>query len=180
MIKTIETLPYEICDAFQDFLERNTDYETFLNTIGYTNNTSTETLKQVKYVHYPTHKLAIETFPFVSFEALESNDDRQEEDGFSWDVDIVIGLEDIDVNDIDQIDNQKTISDNVTKYTVSRTIQDFGKQIIKAIGEEIEVTGIKGDFEIEFGRISQMTTPTGEFNSVYHLIELKLISYKEI
>jgi hypothetical protein len=53
-------------------------------------------------------------------------------------------------------------------------------EILLAIEEELEITGIKGDFEIIFGKIQQSSTPTGEFDGMYHLIELELVSYKEI
>lgn len=180
MIKTIETLPYEICNVLQDFLLRSAEFETFLNTLGYTNNESTETLKQVEYYHYHKNVAAIESFPFIHFASYESEDNRTKEDGFGWNVEILIGIKDLDEEDINQRDYVKTVDENVTKYIKSAEIQRIAKEIIKTIGYEIDFTGIQGDFEIEFGRITQLGTRTGEFDPMYHEINFELISYKEI
>lgn len=179
MIKTLPVKCYEVCDALQTFLLNNADFEQFLNTLGYTNNES-PTLKRVNYVHYPKQTLALKDFPFITIEANESRDERRKDEGFMWNIEIVIGVKDLAEDGWDSQDHEKTVVENVTKYIATRKIQDIAEEVVKAIGEEIEFSGIKGDFEIEFGRISHSTTPTGEFDPVYHLIELELISYKEI
>lgn len=176
-MKFMETKPYEICNALQQFLLSNADFETFLNTLGYTNNVQNTNLILMNYIHYPKQQTAIATFPFISFESNESIDARAEEDGFRWYVDIVVGIQDITE---DNPNHNYTQTDNVLKYNKASQIQDFALEILKAIEEEIEITGIKGDFEINFGKISQSTSHTGEFDEMYHLIELELISYKEI
>ncbi len=176
-MKFMDVKPYEICDAIQNFLLQNKDFETYLNTLGYTNKTDNEALISVNYIHYPKDQLAIATFPFVSFTANENIDARTEEDGFRWFVDIVLGIKDISEDDPN---HNFTKNENILKYTKTRVAQDFGNEILKAIEEEIEISGIKGDFEMIFGRIQQMTTNTGEYDEMYHLIELELISYKEI
>jgi hypothetical protein len=180
MIKTIDILPYEVSDALQDFLLRNQEFEQYLNDRGYTNTKTDPAFKKVNYIHYPKQTLAIQEFPFVTFEFLESTDNRGRKDGLRWEGTIIIGLKDLDSEDINSVDHEKTVDDNVVKYTANRKAQDLGKKIIETIGEEIEFTGIKGDYEIKFGRIYQETTPTGEFDPVYHMIELELISHKEI
>lgn len=176
-MKFMETKPYEICDALQEFLSRNEEFEIFLNTLGYTNNIQNTNLTLINYIHYPKQQTAIATFPFISFESNESIDARAEEDGFRWYVDIVVGIQDITE---DNPNHNYTQTDNVLKYNKASQIQDLALEILKAIEEEIEITGIKGDFEINFGKISQSTSHTGEFDEMYHLIELELISYKEI
>lgn len=176
-MKFMETKPYEICNALQQFLLSNTDFETFLNTLGYTNDEEKTNFTLMNYIHYPKKQTAITTFPFISFESNESIDARTEEDGFRWYIDIVIGIQDITE---DNPNHNYTQTDNVLKYNKASQIQDLALEILKAIEEEIEITGIKGDFEINFGKISQSTSHTGEFDEMYHLIELELISYKEI
>lgn len=176
-MKFMETKPYEMCDALQEFLSRNEEFEIFLNTLGYTNNIQNTNLTLINYIHYPKQQTAIATFPFISFESNESIDARAEEDGFRWYVDIVVGIQDITE---DNPNHNYTQTDNVLKYNKASQIQDLALEILKAIEEEIEITGIKGDFEINFGKISQSTSHTGEFDEMYHLIELELISYKEI
>ena len=74
----------------------------------------------------------------------------------------------------------KSSDENIKKFTKTRDVQDMATEILLAIEEELEITGIKGDFEIIFGKIQQSSTPTGEFDGMYHLIELELVSYKEI
>lgn len=175
-MKFMKTKPYEVCDALQQFLLNNENFEIFLNTLGFTNSIDND-YEPINYVHYPKQQTSITTFPFISFEANENIDARAEEDGFRWYVEIVIGLKDITE---DNPNHNFTKTDNVLKYTKTRDVQTFGLEILKAIEEEIEISGIKGDFEINFGKISQSTTPTGEFDEMYHLIELELISYKEI
>ncbi len=175
-MKFMTTKPYEIVDAIQKFLLDNADYETFLNSLGYTNFID-NLYVPINYIHYPKQQTSIDTFPFVSLESNENIDARQEEDGFRWYIDIVIGVEDITENNPN---HAFTETDNILKYTKSSEIQDFGEKILSAIEEEIEISGIKGDFEIIFGKIQQTTSPTGEFDRIYHLIELELISYKEI
>lgn len=176
-MKFMETKPYEVCDALQQFLLANTNFETFLNTLGYTNDKENTNFALINYIHYPKQQTAIATFPFISFESNESIDARTEEDGFRWYIDIVVGIQDITENNPN---HNYTQIDNVLKYNKASQIQDFGLEILKAIEEEIEISGIKGDFEINFGKISQSTSHTGEFDEMYHLIELELISYKEI
>lgn len=176
-MKFMETKPYEICDALQEFLLRNEEFEIFLNTLGYTNDIENIGFKIMNYVHYPKQQVAISTFPYISFKANESNDIRAEEDGFRWQVEIEIGIEDIS----EANPNHDYIeTNNILKYTKTREIQTLGSEILKAIEVEIEISGIKGDFEINFGKINQLTTNTGEFDEMYHLIEFELISYKEI
>lgn len=176
-MKFIKTKPYEICNALQQFLLDNQDFEKFLNTLGYTNDEQKTNFKLINYIHYPKQQTAIATFPFVSFESNEAVDARTEEDGFRWCVDIAIGLEDITDNNPN---HNYTETGNVLKYNKASEIQDFASEILKAIEEEIEISGIKGGFDINFGKITQLTTKTGEFDEMYHLIELELISYKEI
>lgn len=176
-MKLMNILPYEIMDSFQEFLLSSAEFETFLNSKGFTNNTSTTTLKQISYIQSPKQQTSISTFPFISFESTEASDSRGQEEGFRWNVDIVIGLEDV----TDENPNHNFVKvDNTLKYTKLRDMQDFGKQILETIADEMEISGIKGSFELEFGRIQHSTTPTGEFDVMYHLIELEIISYKEI
>lgn len=175
-MKFMTTKPYEVCDALQQFLLDNQDFEIFLNTLGFTNSIDND-YEPINYIHYPKQQTSITTFPFISFESNENIDARTEEDGFRWYIEIVIGLKDITE---DNPNHNFTKIENVLKYTKTRSVQTFGLEVLKAIEEEIEISGIKGDFEINFGKIQQTTTPTGEFDEMYHLIELELISYKEI
>ena len=175
-MKLMTVKPYEICDAIQTFLSISQSFESFLNTKGMSvkkGNIHTP----INFIHYPKQQTAISTFPFISLESNENLDLRTNEDGFRWYVDIVIGLKDITE---DNPDHQVSVNENIKKFTKTRDVQDMATEILLAIKEELEITGIKGDFEIIFGKIQQSSTPTGEFDGMYHLIELELVSYKEI
>jgi hypothetical protein len=182
-MRTIEILPYEILNAFQDFLSNSSEFETFLNTYGFTNHVNT--FKRVTYIHYPNNLEAIKEFPFISFEAYDAEDKRTIENGFMWTVNILLGIEDKketveDIANFDVLDFEKETNQNVIKYTKSSKAQELVKKIIEIISDEMEISGIKGNFEIEFDTISTSTTATGEQDSMYGGIELNLISYKEI
>lgn len=176
-MKQMDILPYEIMDSFQDFLLNSVDFENFLNTMSFTNVAPFGSMKQISYIQNPKQQTSIQSFPFISFESTETLDARMQEDGFRWYVDIVIGISDMDA---DNPNHHQEQTDNVLKYTRLRDIQDFGKKVLEIIASEMRSSGIKGDFDINFGRIQHSTTPTGEFDVMYHLIELELISYKEI
>lgn len=182
MIKIQEILPFEICDAFQNFLSESAEFETFLNTKGYTNKPPVGDLKRISYVHYPKNTLAIDNFPFITLSGYESEDIRTEEDGFRWKIEIEIGVKDL-VENMEKAapaDHENVVDENVKKYTKASEVQEIAKQIIATIGEEIEISGVKSDFNLKFGKIAQSTAYTGEFDPMYHGIELEIISFKEI
>ena len=47
-MKFMETKPYEVCDALQQFLLNNQDFEVFLNTLGFTNDIDNNLIDSIK------------------------------------------------------------------------------------------------------------------------------------